>query len=80
MQRTVTMPIQYARCVPSGHCRLKNDCARYLVPYAKGRPIEDCSINAMIGYCGDFLPAEKFMGDGKPAKQPTVHEAVKGMV
>lgn len=80
MQRVVNLPMQYARCVPSGYCKLKERCARYLVPYTQGRPIEDCSITAMYSWCGNFLPADKFMGDDKQPKQPTVHEAVKGMV
>lgn len=80
MSRSLNIPVSIARCVPSGYCRIKASCARYLAPYADGRPIQDCSITAMLGYCGDYLPADRFMSGDKPEKQPTVHEAVKGLV
>lgn len=79
MQRAVNLPVNEARCKPTGRCGIKLSCARFLAPEGKvGQPMADFSVHGMWTGCGSFYPLEHC--PGPEPKQPTVHDCPKGLV
>lgn len=72
----VDLPPNEPKCLPKTHCSQATTCARWLIRYTPGRPVQDCTltIGFVQGKCGHFLAATEHR-NGVAAPAPTVHEA-----
>ena len=78
----ITLPAGYPRCPDAGQgdCHQAGTCARALVAHDIGRPVRDFSTESgwKAKACIFFLAASSFR-PAAPVRQPTVHEAPRGL-
>lgn len=76
----VDLPPNEPKCMPKAHCAQATTCARWLIHYAPGRPVQDFTMSVMFlqGRCGHHLPAAEHR-KGATAPAPTVHDAPTGL-
>ena len=80
IRRRLPLPPACARCPSTRQvpCGVADECARGTEPHAKGRPVNDFSIETKTaGKCGWFIAIT--YADGQAAAGPRVHDAPKGL-
>lgn len=78
----VYLDVSESRCEPSGSCRSKAGCARYLVAPQQGRPVADYSVQHTIytaGWCAGYMDAAKHRDPPVTGDGPRVHDAPRGI-